>query len=371
MRRPSPKTSSASVRRAVMTATSTISAPASPRRDPRRPESCGTPRSRAADNTTRRPPVFASNDGANGPRARCRRIGAELPGAPQQRLPLLLASGEMPTLPTAAAVTMTGWRRPSKAPAGSGSQVLSSRSSTRSASTTSSRARRSSAIVVPPTVTRMRAPARRFIDTRTPDPENKKPLQPVRVKRLRVVLASAWWSAERRPFTVAGIKPPPGREHADPERPAGVAGRHKDRERVGRGVGHGKEVRRRYQSGPWAVKAQGHTRWTMTRSARYNRCALKRPAVDSSRGSIPMPCRTLVPAVVLAALSVFGTSASSGRMPVDEIRPGMVGVGRTVFEGDRIEEFKVHFVGVLRNVLGPSQTSYSPSSKVGRSPRLA
>jgi hypothetical protein len=68
-----------------------------------------------------------------------------------------------------------------------------------------------------------------------------------------------------------------------------------------------------------------------------------------------MPCRTLVPAVVLAALSVFGTSASSGRMPVDEIRPGMVGVGRTVFEGDRIEEFKVHFVGVLRNVLGPSR----------------
>ena len=68
-----------------------------------------------------------------------------------------------------------------------------------------------------------------------------------------------------------------------------------------------------------------------------------------------MPCRTLVPAVVLAALSVFGTSASSGRMPVDEIRPGMVGVGRTVFEGDRIEEFKVHFVGVLGNVLGPSR----------------
>jgi SpoIVB peptidase S55 len=68
-----------------------------------------------------------------------------------------------------------------------------------------------------------------------------------------------------------------------------------------------------------------------------------------------MPCRTLVPAIVLAALSVLGASASSGRMPVDEIRPGMVGVGRTVFEADRIEEFKVHFVGVLRNVLGPSR----------------
>ena len=31
----------------------------------------------------------------------------------------------------------------------------------------------------------------------------------------------------------------------------------------------------------------------------------------------------------------------------------MVGIGRTVFEGDRLEEFKVHILGVLRNVIGP------------------
>jgi len=31
----------------------------------------------------------------------------------------------------------------------------------------------------------------------------------------------------------------------------------------------------------------------------------------------------------------------------------MVGVGRTVFEGDRLDEFKVHILGVLRNVIGP------------------
>ena len=39
--------------------------------------------------------------------------------------------------------------------------------------------------------------------------------------------------------------------------------------------------------------------------------------------------------------------------PVDELRPGMVGIGRTVFEGDRLEEFKVHILGVLRNQIGP------------------
>jgi hypothetical protein len=31
----------------------------------------------------------------------------------------------------------------------------------------------------------------------------------------------------------------------------------------------------------------------------------------------------------------------------------MVGIGRTVFEGDRLEEFKVHVIGVLRNSIGP------------------
>jgi hypothetical protein len=41
--------------------------------------------------------------------------------------------------------------------------------------------------------------------------------------------------------------------------------------------------------------------------------------------------------------------------PVDELKPGMVGVGRTVFEGDRLDEFKVHILGVLRNVIGPSR----------------
>ena len=68
-----------------------------------------------------------------------------------------------------------------------------------------------------------------------------------------------------------------------------------------------------------------------------------------------MHCRPAVLGVALAGLSILTLSASPARMPVEEIRPGMVGVGRTVFEGDRIEEFKVQFIGVLRNVMGPSR----------------
>jgi len=42
-------------------------------------------------------------------------------------------------------------------------------------------------------------------------------------------------------------------------------------------------------------------------------------------------------------------------MPVSEIRTGMTGVGKTVFEGSELQEFKVHILGVLRNVQGPNR----------------
>jgi hypothetical protein len=56
-----------------------------------------------------------------------------------------------------------------------------------------------------------------------------------------------------------------------------------------------------------------------------------------------------------AVLLTFATGllGQSNTFPVDELRAGMVGIGKTVFEGDRLEEFKVHIVGVLRNVIGP------------------
>src|SRR5438874_5135877 len=41
------------------------------------------------------------------------------------------------------------------------------------------------------------------------------------------------------------------------------------------------------------------------------------------------------------------------QMSVDEVRPGMIGIGRTVFDGTHVEEFKVNILGVLQNVIGP------------------
>ena len=65
-----------------------------------------------------------------------------------------------------------------------------------------------------------------------------------------------------------------------------------------------------------------------------------------------MKIRTLA---ALLALLVFVTAhlpAATTSFPVDELKPGMIGIGRTVFQGDRLEEFKVHVLGVLRNVIG-------------------
>ena len=52
---------------------------------------------------------------------------------------------------------------------------------------------------------------------------------------------------------------------------------------------------------------------------------------------------------------VVGLPAQSRIFPLDELRPGMTAVGRTVFEGERLDEFKVHIIGVLRNVIGPKR----------------
>ena len=37
-------------------------------------------------------------------------------------------------------------------------------------------------------------------------------------------------------------------------------------------------------------------------------------------------------------------------LPLDEIKPGMKGVGRTVFSGNAVEDFEVEIIGVLRNI---------------------
>jgi hypothetical protein len=69
-----------------------------------------------------------------------------------------------------------------------------------------------------------------------------------------------------------------------------------------------------------------------------------------------MNIRTAAAAFLLAALCVVSLPGAQPRiMPVGEIKPGMVGVGRTVFQGAELSEFKVHILGVLRNVQGPKR----------------
>lgn len=58
-------------------------------------------------------------------------------------------------------------------------------------------------------------------------------------------------------------------------------------------------------------------------------------------------------ALILAALLAAPAAAALDPLPVSEVKPGMKGVGRTVFEGTRIDEFQVEVLGVLENVLGP------------------
>jgi hypothetical protein len=61
-------------------------------------------------------------------------------------------------------------------------------------------------------------------------------------------------------------------------------------------------------------------------------------------------------AVILFVLRWAGPAFAVELMPLDQVRPGMQGVGRTVFEGARVDEFGVRILGVLENAVGPRQS---------------
>ncbi len=62
------------------------------------------------------------------------------------------------------------------------------------------------------------------------------------------------------------------------------------------------------------------------------------------------------PIALSVLLGVAGLAASAGELfPLSEVRAGMKGTGRTVFQGREIEEFRVEILGVLENV-GPKQS---------------
>src|ERR1051326_4300774 len=60
-------------------------------------------------------------------------------------------------------------------------------------------------------------------------------------------------------------------------------------------------------------------------------------------------------AVTVAAGTLLASQQPPSFLSTSEIRPGMVGIGRTVFAGDAIDEFKVNILGVLHNIIGPSR----------------
>jgi len=62
-------------------------------------------------------------------------------------------------------------------------------------------------------------------------------------------------------------------------------------------------------------------------------------------------------AAVCAVVALSGAAAPQAPaiFPIADVRPGMIGTGRTVFKGDTIEDFQVHILGVVRNVTGASR----------------
>src|SRR5829696_4549150 len=62
--------------------------------------------------------------------------------------------------------------------------------------------------------------------------------------------------------------------------------------------------------------------------------------------------------LLTAALAAFGWAhlpADTSLMPIEDVKPGMVGTGRTIFEGSEMQDFKVHILGVLKNVQAPQR----------------
>ena len=69
-----------------------------------------------------------------------------------------------------------------------------------------------------------------------------------------------------------------------------------------------------------------------------------------------MSRRRALCALLMAMLAIWPLRAGEATLPLREVTPGMEGIGRTVFEGSRVENFKVHILGVLQNIIGPSRS---------------
>src|SRR5208337_2806800 len=82
--------------------------------------------------------------------------------------------------------------------------------------------------------------------------------------------------------------------------------------------------------------------------------------------------RILIAFLLAMALAPFARCQDNLQLfPIADIKPGLKGVGRTIFQGDQIEEFQVEILGVLSNVLAPkhdlilARLSGGPLEKTG------
>jgi hypothetical protein len=86
-----------------------------------------------------------------------------------------------------------------------------------------------------------------------------------------------------------------------------------------------------------------------------------------------MPFRRILVASSLAlALNPLTWCQSDIQLfPIADVKPGLKGVGRTIFQGDQIEEFQVEILGLLKNVVAPkhdlilARLSGGPLEKTG------
>lgn len=98
-----------------------------------------------------------------------------------------------------------------------------------------------------------------------------------------------------------------------------------------------------------------HTPLAQTALARATRVAI-RSRLGSAIDTRSNHFRWLAVCLAVCGLVVLSVSAQSPRMPLSEIRAGMVGEGSTVFTGLKREPFKAHILGVLENVTGPKHS---------------
>ena len=76
-------------------------------------------------------------------------------------------------------------------------------------------------------------------------------------------------------------------------------------------------------------------------------------------------------AILLATSSTLVAQEDIEFFPVSQIQPGLKGTGKTIFQGDKIEEFQVEILGVLKNAIAPkhdiivAKLSGGPLEKTG------